>query len=214
MSILVDTPPDLRTQCLTYGVRRVDAVFLTHNHADHLFGFDDLRQFNRLQKNNIDVYLSSRDKPFLLKVFGYAFSKNSCGLVVPRVRLKTIERFEIKGMRITSITVNHGPSDARGYVFETPNGKRLAYIPDCKRIDEATASELHNLDVLILDTLRLRKPHVSHMLLEDSLKAIKRLNPAAAYLTHVNHDIGRHEKTQRLLPENIYIAYDGLEVRI
>ncbi len=215
VSILVDTPPDLRTQCLAFGVKRVDAVLLTHTHADHIFGLDDLRQFNRLREGAVDVFLAAKDKAFVRRVFAYAFTtKKSSGLTVPQMTLRTDEEFTVGRLRVTAVTVAHGPVDARGYVFEAPSGKRVAYVPDCKAIPDAAAKILRGVNTLIIDGLRLRKAHVSHMLVKDTLKEIERLKPTVAYLTHFSHGIGLHEETQKRLPSHVHLAYDGLEVRI
>lgn len=180
-------------------------------HADHIFGLDDIRQFNRLQRASIDLYASPSDCDHLRQTFAYAFNQpQKPGIILPRICLKTPASFNVRDVSVEAFDVEHGVSTARGYLFTWGGGRRLAYLPDCKRMPDTVVERLRGIDALVLDALRLRRPHPTHMLIRDALATARRVNPGVTLLTHMNHHAGLHAETQLNLPEGVFLAHDGL----
>lgn len=203
-SVLIDTAPELRLQALTNGISRVDALLYTHVHADHVFGFDDIRRFNQMQREVIPVYGSEETLSGLRELFGYAFDPKVPNWNVPQVASHVIEGpFQLFGLTIHPITVMHGSTPVTAYRL-----RDLAYVTDCSHIAEEQIDALRDLDVLVLDALRY-EPHPKHFSLEEALSIVERLRPARTYLTHLSHAFD-HATVERLLPKNVYLAYDGL----
>ena len=210
--LIIDTPPDFRDQVLTFGVSRVDAVFITHTHADHIFGFDDLRRFCYMQKMVIPVYGSPETLASMRQKFSYVIEESIWRASAPRVGfIELTAPVAVGEAEIEPVTVPHGPMDVYGYVIRH-QGRSFGYIPDCSRVDDAVVERLQGLDVMVLDALRV-KPHPTHLCLAESLDALQRIRAKTSYLTHLCHDL-EHEETQRQLPDSIYVAHDGLVVDI
>lgn len=209
--ILIDTAPELRQQALRYQVDKVDAVLFTHAHADHLFGFDDLRRFNHIRRGvqrPIPVYATRPTLRTIRHIFSYAFQAVQPGGTKPEVTLHPVDGpFSIGEMDITPIPVFHGDMEVTAYRFGP-----LAYVTDVSAISKSSLNMLRNLDVLVLGALRFR-PHPKHMSIADALKVIDDLKPNRAYLTHLSHEV-EHRQTNELLPSNVRLAYDGLQVSI
>lgn len=210
LNVIVDTPPDFRDQVLTFGVERVDAVLLTHTHADHIFGFDDLRRFCFMQNQRIPVYGSPVTLETMRDKFSYIFADTIWKKSVPQVDfIEMTGSTSIGDLRIEPIEVSHGPMKVFGYIFRH-DSRSLGYIPDCSEIDDATAARLQGLDVMALDCLRY-KPHPTHLTWDSSLESLSRIGAKQSYLTHVCHDID-HDTAEAALPPDIRVAYDGLTV--
>jgi phosphoribosyl 1,2-cyclic phosphate phosphodiesterase len=208
-SILVDTSTDLRQQALTHKLTRVDAILFTHGHADHVMGMDEVRRFNVLQKSAIRAYADARTGEELRRTFSYAFDPPAQkGGGVPQVELRTIDGpIDVDGVSATPVPIFHGPRPILGFRFG-----RFAYLTDCSRIPDETWPLLEGLDVLVLDALRHR-PHPTHFTVAEAVAAIERIRPGRALLTHICHDLP-HETTNRALPPDIELAYDGLQVEV
>jgi phosphoribosyl 1,2-cyclic phosphate phosphodiesterase len=206
-NILIDTATELRLQALAANVTRVDAVLYTHFHADHVFGFDDLRRFNQLQGAAIPVYGNVGTIAELKECFAYVF--RGCppkGCSKPRVIPRVITGpFQLFGLPIQPIEVYHGELPILGYRLAD-----VAYITDCSSIPPSQKEFLHDLDVLILGALRY-EPHPTHFNLTQALQLIDELKPRRAWLTHMTHAFD-HAQVEKELPGNVRLAYDGLTI--
>ena len=208
--LLFDTPPDLRDQVLTFGVARVDAVFITHPHADHIFGFDDVRRFSDLQKEHIHVYGSPATIASMRAKFDYVDKPSHSFGAVPRVIFTEMSApVEVGGARVMPVPVMHGEEPVHGFLIEA-DGKRLAYIPDCSGIPEESFQWLENLDVMILDGLRPGK-HATHFSIEECVENLQRISAKRSFLTHLTHH-SDHAVLQEKLPAGIEVPWDGLIV--
>lgn len=208
--ILIDTSIDFRRQMLDNNITDIDAVLFTHHHADHILGMDDLRQINQRLDKYIDVYGSKITLDEISLTFRYIFDEelimHKC---VPLVNLKVIEnrKFKFRNTSIIPIEVFHGRIKIFGYRIGN-----FAYLTDCSFIPEKEYNKFENLDLLIINALR-HKPHPTHFNLEQAVETARLFKPKQAYLTHVTHDIN-HDETNSALPENIQLAYDGLEITL
>jgi len=208
-TLLVDTTPDLRTQALRHGLRRVDAILYTHAHADHLFGLDDVRRFNALSGHAMPIYARADTVQEVRQRFGYAFvGGKPQGGGLPELRLWTIGGpFCIGTQEIVPIPILHGRREILGFRFG-----RFAYLTDCSAIPASSLELLTGLEVLVLDALR-RRPHSTHFSLDESIAMAARIGAAQTYFTHMAHDLG-HAETSAGLPAGVSLAYDGLSLAI
>ena len=204
--LLIDVPPEFRLSAIRDGVDRVDAVLLTHAHADHIMGMDDLRRFNDLQQEQIPCYSTPRWLETARRCFSYAdrpFTRDGW----PSFGFAPIDGpTQIAGVTVTPLPLSHGRETVLGYRIG-----RMAYCTDCSAIPDSTAELLEGLDVLVLDALRY-SPHFAHFNVTQALEAIERLRPQRAILTHIAHEI-LHAKASRQLPPGVELAYDGLRVQ-
>jgi len=207
--VVVDTTPDFREQALKHNLARLDAVLFTHSHADHIFGFDDVRRFNTIQKAVIPAYASPATVADLKRIFDYVHNGEDVpGTYRPQIDFREISGpFDVGQIRVEPVSVGHGPKPTLGYVFRS-EGKSLGYVPDCHRMDEEAVQALQGLDVMVLDALR-HKPHATHLTVGDSVAILKRIGARRSYLIHMCHDLD-HEETQRGLPAGVEVSYDGL----
>lgn len=207
--LVFDTPPDFRDQVLSFGVGRVDAVFLTHPHADHIFGFDDVRRFSALQEGHIPVYGSAETIRQMRVKFDYV-DKGYNFESVPRVLFTEQEEpAKVGKATVTPLPVSHGNDTIFGFLVEG-DGKRLAYIPDCNGIPDSTLGLLEGLDVMILDGLR-PEPHPTHFTISESIKQLARIGAKRSFITHLTHSSGHHELQDRL-GESATVPWDGLKI--
>lgn len=207
-NILIDTPPELRLQLLREKVTRIHAVLLTHYHADHLFGLDDIRPFGKFLQHPLPLYCTEEVEERVRTVFAYAFGPNIEKMPPGTVPRMTVQRFEnhpfpVLRETITPIRLEHAHFTVHGFRIGD-----LAYCTDVNRIPEESWGLLKGLRVLILDALR-PKPHPAHFGLEEALDVIRQLKPERAYLTHLGHEL-EHEATSARLPPNVQVAWDGL----
>ncbi len=212
--LIVDTGPDFRMQCLKWQVPRVDAVFITHLHADHIFGFDDLRRFNTIQDNQtIACYAGPETLAGIQRTFPYISNQpDPQGLYRPMIDfIPVVNPVCALGAKLTPLPVRHGRVETCGLRVDF-EGKSLAYIPDVHEIPEATFELLQGLDMLIINMLRLR-PHPTHLTLEQSLAYVQRIGAKQTLLTHISHDL-LHTEIVPLLPPTITPAHDGLTVTL
>ena len=206
--ILVDTSSDFRQQALRANIRHLDAVLITHCHVDHVFGLDDIRPLN-FRYGAMGVYANEIAWRDLRRIFEYIFNPTHFGGGLPQLIPHTVQHnapFCVgEDLEITPLEVIHGKLPVVAYRFND-----FAYATDLKTIPPETMDNLRDLDVLVLDCVRI-KPHSTHLCLEEALAIIDDLKPNRAFLTHLNHDI-MYERDSHLLPENVMFAYDGLVV--
>lgn len=207
--ILIDTATELRIQSLRNKVTRVDMVLITHCHADHVSGFDDLRRFNELQGGEIPVYGNGPALKGIREMFPYIFDDQAqIGGGKPQIRLNEVDgRFLANGTEITPIPVWHGRIPVLGYRIEN-----FAYVTDVSLIPDNSLEMLRGLDTLILGVLRY-KPHPTHLNLEAGLEIIRLLKPRRTLLTHICHDFKASE-VRRKLPDGVELAYDGEQIQL
>jgi len=209
--LVVDVSADFRQQALREKIARLDALLITHCHADHVFGLDDVRPIN-FRHGPIPVYANESAWRGLRRIFSYIFDREHIGGGLPQLIPQVIVgEFEICGLRVTPVPVVHGKGEVTGFRFSDGHGS-LAFITDCNLIPEESLEKLRGLDLLIIDALRY-KPHPTHLHVEQSLAYIAELTPRHALLTHIGHDI-KHAEATRRMPENVELAYDGLQVEI
>ncbi len=208
MKILIDASPDLRQQALRLGLSRLDAVLLTHQHYDHVGGIDDVRPFCFDQ--DLPVYTNSQTAKDLRTRVDYCFREHPYP-GIPKLDLHEVEchPFLIKGLKIIPIEVMHGKLPIYGYRIGD-----FAYVTDAKTINDAEKEKLKNLEVLILNCLRVKQPHFAHLILPEALELIEELKPKRCYLTHACHNLGRHAEISALLPPGVEYAYDGEVISI
>ncbi len=206
-TLLIDTAPELRLQCVARNVRRVDAVLYTHHHIDHLAGLDDLRRFNWVQQAALPCFGQPETLDRIRTMFAYVFKEETGYTSKPELTLHAIDGpFEIGGRLITPIPLLHGRMTVLGFRIGD-----FAYCTDVGEIPEASWPLLAGLDVLILDALR-RRPHPTHFNLEQAVDHAERIGARQTLFTHIAHDLG-HEDTNRNLPEGMALAYDGQVIR-
>ncbi len=208
-NVVIDTTPDFRTQVLRAKVDRLDAVLFTHSHADHIMGLDDVRPFNFHQKRRIPVYAAPDTLATLRSVFHYVFDGRTRNTSIPQLDVHefTQEPFDLFGLKFEPIRVLHGNASIYGFRFGD-----AAYLTDHSDIPEESLRRLRGLDVLFLDALR-NSPHPTHSTVERARHHVAQLTPKRTFLTHMSHDLS-HVGTERDLPANIRLAYDGLEIEV
>lgn len=206
--VLVDTSSDFRQQALRHRLKWLDAVLVTHCHADHIFGLDDIRPLN-FRHGALGVYANERAWKDIRRIFQYIFEPSHYGGGLPQIVPHTV----VAGapfcigpeLRITPLEVIHGRLPVIAYRFND-----FAYATDLSEIPPQTMASLCDLDVLVLDCLRF-KPHPTHLWLDRALEYINELRPRRAYLTHIAHDV-KHARDRARLPPGVEFAYDGLKV--
>lgn len=206
--LLIDAGPDLRNQMLREGIRRVDAVLITHIHADHVNGIDDLRGFNYIQKNVIPCYGDAHTIANIKARFAYCFSGPDADWTKPSLSAHVMDdTLNWQNVRITPVPVLHGRLPILAYRIND-----VAYLTDLKTISEDSLRCLENLEVLVLDCLRYQE-HPTHLSLEEAVALAGRIKARQTYFTHMTHDIDYNELKYRL-PAGVQLAYDGLRVRV
>lgn len=208
VSVLVDASPDLRAQALTFNVTRVDAILFTHSHADHVFGLDEIRRYNDLQKQVVPCYGDERTLAEIRHTFAYAFGPLRAMGGVPRLELLPIRGpFCIARSEFVPVPVIHGSETILGFRIG-----EFAYLTDCSAIPETSWPLLDGVRLLAIDALRHR-PHPTHFSVGEALAVIERLRPERAWFTHICHDLP-HAATSATLPPGVEMAYDGLTLDI
>lgn len=206
--ILVDTSSDFRQQALRSNIRYLDAILITHCHVDHVFGLDDIRPLN-FRYGAMGIYANEIAWVDLRRIFQYVFEPTHLGGGLPQLIPHTVfdkAPFCIgEDITVTPLEVIHGKLPVIAYRFND-----FAYATDLKTIPPDSMEGLRDLDVFVLDCVRI-KPHETHLCLDEALAIIEDLKPKRAFLTHLNHDI-LHERDSRLLPDNVQFAYDGLVI--
>ena len=208
-SLVIDTGPDFRQQMLREGINHLDGVIYTHEHKDHTAGLDDVRPFNFMQGKDMPIYAR---KPVLNQIkseYAYIFTEHRYP-GVPLVRPHQIENksFEVEGVEIIPIEAMHYRLPVFGYRI-----KDFTYITDAKFISPQEMKKVYGSRVLVLNALQ-QKAHISHLTLEEAIAIVKEINPETAYFTHMSHSLGLHSEVEKKLPDNTFLAYDGLKLTL
>ena len=213
LGVVIDTSLDFREQALTFRVPRVDAVLITHSHADHIFGLDDVRRYNTLQGARIPVYGSSATVADLLRIFDYVGAEpGPPGVFRPQLDFVVISGpLTLGEVRVVPVRVAHGKTETLGFRVEA-HGRALGYVPDCSGMEAEAVRRLTGVDVMILDGLRHR-PHPTHCTVAESVALLQRIGARQSFITHMCHELD-HEETQEALPPGVFVSCDGLTVSL
>ncbi len=207
-NILIDATPDLRQQLLRNPIPKLDAVLFTHAHADHIYGIDDLRRYNQLQKEHIPVFSNAVTLTHLEKIFDYAFGNDELKPGVPNFKGFTVNGpFKINEVDIIPIKLYHGEQEILGYRI----GK-MAYCTDVSAIPETSYPLFYDLDILILDALR-ETAHPTHYSVDQAIIEAAKIGAKRTYFIHMSHKIDHRLRSQSL-PPTVEFAYDGLILSI
>ena len=204
--VLIDSGPDFRQQALREGIDHIDAVLYTHAHADHILGLDDLRPLSFQRKEKIPLYADQATASVLERMFEYTFSDSNKYPFKARVALHPLEDVTpLFGINFLRVPLLHGELQTAGFRFGS-----AAYLTDMSDIPESSYPLLKDLDVLILDALRLT-PHPSHANVERALHFVEKIQPKQAYFTHMSHEI-LHAELEPTMPATVRLSYDGLRI--
>lgn len=207
--ILIDTGPDFRQQMLRSRVSKLDAVLYTHEHRDHISGLDDIRAFNYIQKSPMDVFGEERVMRSLKSGFPYVFAEKKYP-GIPQVMIHNIstEPFQIGNLEIIPIRLMHYRLPVLGFRMGD-----FAYLTDGNYISEAEKEKLFGVKYLVVNALR-KEAHISHFTLSEAVKLIEELSPRTGYLTHISHQMGCYSELEKVIPQQICPAYDGLVLEV
>jgi phosphoribosyl 1,2-cyclic phosphate phosphodiesterase len=207
-NILIDTGPDLRIQALREGITNIDAVLYTHTHADHLHGIDDLRGFCQINRKQIPLYTYKDAVEHIKTKFGYALRDPCDFWDLPVLSINEVNApFNLFGTTITPIPVMHGRIQIFGYRIGN-----IAYMTDVSAIPDTSFSLLEDLDLLLIDCLRIEK-HPTHINVEQSLDYISQIKAKQSVLIHMTHEL-EYEALTKKLPKNVSVGYDGMNIQI
>ncbi len=208
-AFVVDCGPDFRQQMLNAKCSRLDGIVFTHEHADHTAGLDDIRPFF-FRQGDFPIYAHKRVLRALERRFDYIFTSEPKYPGVPEIIQNEIENmpFTLGNLEVIPVEGLHHLLPVLGFRFGD-----FAYLTDMKTVSDIEAAKLSNLKVLVVNALR-EEPHISHFNLEEALAFIDKVKPEKAYLTHISHLLGFHDDVQQKLPENVFLAYDNLQIKI
>jgi len=208
-NIVVDSGPDFRQQMIREDVRTLDAILFTHEHKDHIAGTDDIRAYNHFTQKPLDLYADDRVQKAMKREFAYAFAKEKYP-GIPEMNMIDLPAtpFVVKDIEVIPIKIMHLKLPIHAYRFD-----KIAYITDANYISPEEKDKLNGVELLVVNALRKQK-HISHFCLSEALELIDEIKPQQAFLTHMSHQMGLHEKVQADLPPYVFLAYDGLQVSV
>ena len=215
---VVDTGPDFRQQCLRANIRHLDAALFTHQHSDHIMGFDDLRRFSVGLDVTLPIYATEPCLDQLKAAFSFAFDKSNWypGYIKPVDHI--VDRpFELGETQVTPLAVTHGKVETIGFMFARAGRKIAAYIPDCKTISDAAMEALSGVECLIIDATKISELP-THKNVAEALETRQQLlemgtGPRETWFTHIADQI-EHATVESELPDGVKIAYDGLKLEL
>ncbi len=208
-NIVIDTSPEFRMQMLDNNITHLDGIIYTHGHADHIMGLADIRPFNFSQNSPVPVYADPVTLGHIKNSFSFMFNApEEFKKYYPQATVYNINGpFEIKGLTFIPLTVYHYKMPVQAFRFDN-----CAYITDVNTLPEECFDQLKGLDCLILEAFQFEK-HISHFSLEEAVEIARRIEAKRTFLTHISHDI-EHEYVSSILPSDIKLAYDGLNLKI
>ncbi len=209
LNYVIDCGPDFRMQMLNANISKIEGILYTHEHSDHTAGLDDIRPFTQ-KYGDLPLFAKKRVLKNLKKRFDYIFTTENKYPSAPSVIPNIIKNspFLLNNLEVMPIKVLHGKLSIFGYRFD-----KFAYLTDVSFIKEREKKKLKDLNVLVINALRIAE-HPTHFNLEKALDFIKEINPKKAYITHISHQLGFHETVEQQLPNNVFLAYDGLEIEV
>jgi len=211
--IQVDAAQEFRLQCIENNIPAVDLFILTHGHADHILGMDDLRRYCDMRDGEaLPVYGTEEGLQRIRAIFPYAVRDRAIVRGYPAFSLQDMPKeLEVPGGKITATRLPHGPIEVLGLVFEEEN-RKIAYFTDCSSITEEACNLAKGADLVVLDGLR-QKPHPSHMTIDQAVEEAQRIGGVQTLLTHMTCSVD-YETVSANLPSGVGLAYDGLRVEV
>ncbi|MGB0880609.1 MAG: MBL fold metallo-hydrolase [Polaribacter sp.] len=208
LNYVIDCGPDFRQQMLRENVQFIHGVLFTHEHSDHTAGLDDLRPFC-YQIGAMPVYLKENVLRNLEQRFEYIFTTENRYPGAPSVSVNVIDKnpFFIHNLEVQPIEMFHGKLSVTGYRMGN-----IGYLTDVKTVSKEEKKKLQNLDILIVNALRIEE-HPTHLNLEEALHLVEELQPKKTYFTHISHKLGFHDEVEKILPNNVFLAFDGLRIQ-
>lgn len=209
-SLLIDATIDLRQQALAYNIDKVDAIAITHPHADHILGLDETRIYSYLNNKHLPVYATLETIKGIKRSLWYCFEEG----IQKGGGLPAFDLIEIKGdfnvgpFFITPIKCDHGFQEVTGFKIGD-----ICYLTDCKKVPKESIKIAKNCNILIINALREKPEHPTHMTIKEAINVISQINPCKSYLIHLGHQIDYDEVSNKL-PVGIEVAYDGLTLEI
>ena len=207
---VIDCGPDFRQQMLTHSVDRLDGILFTHEHADHTAGIDDIRPFF-FRQGDIPIYADERVIEALNIRFDYIFADENRYPGAPAVKVNTVEKnkpFYLEDVKVTPIEAYHNRLKVFGYKIGG-----FVYLTDVKSMKDDQLHKIMGVEIMVVNALR-EEPHHSHFNLEEALEFAKKVGAKKTYFTHISHLMGFHEEVEKKLPENVFLAYDNLQLKI